>query len=160
VNHPYILTSVLLCLTACNKPAAPLPAPVAPDVQAAHQANAQDARPAAPAVDAASTDAAAKDYQVDNTVAECADVVVHSAAVGPHQWELSISIATRKNIGSCGCVSALLRYRVLRGEGSSLAQLATGTINSFAHTAKSFVARHRVAKAGAPYVVQVACNGG
>lgn len=160
MNRACIVTSLLLCLSACNKPAAPLPAAVAPYVEAAHQEQSRDARPSAPTDDTGAETAAARDYQVDNTVAECADVVVHAEAMTSHQWDLSISVAIRKNIGSCGCVSALLRYRVLRGEGSSLAQPATGTINSFRHTAKPFVARHRLARAAAPYVVQLACDGG
>lgn len=156
----FILTSMLLCLSACNKQPTPPPSAVTPHAHAPQQQHSVDAKPATPADDAGLKDATAKDYRVDNTVSDCADVAVQTVAVGSHHWEVSLSVGIQKNIGSCGCVSALLRYRVLSGGGSSLAQLATGTINSFRHTSKSFVARHQVSKADAPFVVQLACNGG
>jgi hypothetical protein len=106
------------------------------------------------------SDALASDVAVDNSAKDCIDVTATTTAVGSRLIELTFSVLVRKNTGGCGCVSALLRYRLLRGEGSSLAQLATGTINSFKHSAKPFTATRRIAKMGAPYTLSVSCDGG
>ncbi|MCG5056008.1 MAG: DUF2195 family protein [Myxococcales bacterium] len=158
--RPFILGYILLCLGACEKQPRPAPSPAQSQVQAAPQSEAVDADLATVADAEALKEAKTEDSEISNTVSDCVDVTVEAAAADARNLNISLSLIVRKNIGACGCVSALLRYRVLRGEGSSLSQMATGTINSFDHGEKPFHARHRVAKSGAPYTIQVACNGG
>ena len=150
---------IALSLGACEKQPDQIPSTPPPHAHVTPQLDASRAAVGA-VVDAAnSKEAAAKEYTLDNTVADCVDVAVESTPVAPHHLQISLSALVRKNIGTCGCVSAVLRYRLLRGEDASLEQLATGTINSFRHTSKPFHARHRLRQASAPFVVQVACNG-
>gem|GEM_PF-5584742 len=100
------------------------------------------------------------DFDVSNTVAPCAEATVATTALGSRRLSLNIKVVVQKNIGLCGCVSALLRYRVLVGDRDSLRQVATGTINSMLFSRKPFETNLRVSKGRTPYTVQLSCNGG
>lgn len=160
-----LLVASLLCVTCKQDRVRPSAVPI-------HSAKREPHVTTATAPDASSDARAgmappAQDSQplflVDNSILECVELMVSHEAAGQGFVELQLRGVVRKNVGTCGCKSASIGYRIIRptSDPFRMEELASKSFNSLKLLQDAFSGKHRVRvqRGQMPLQVQFGCRG-